>query len=376
MPTPILNYLYNVITDKAEGFWSQVLKAILFILSWFYWGLIALVDLAYRLKLLKPAQVQARVISVGNITWGGTGKTSMIQFLAQFLLGQGKRVVILSRGYKQDERCKMPYFAKATKGRQDARSEYKAMGDEPYLLAQKFPGVPVIVGRDRIQSAGQAIKTYQPQVILLDDGFQHRRLQRDLDIVLVDVLDPFGNGFFIPRGSLREPKANLRRAQVIVLTNCEFEKDATEDVARELAAINSQALIARASYRFLRLTEAITGQTIVPTYLAGRPLCLMASIGNFNSFKKTVSSYLNGRVVLEFDFPDHYDYEKEDLDNVRNACVQQGLYAVITTEKDLVRLRPHLDENSGLKIFVLEVGLEITDKKEEFLKAVGDVCTD
>ncbi len=357
------NYLYEVITEQAQDFKAQVVQTMLFVLSLIYSSLLRLQDFAYKYKIIRPAHVDAKVISVGNITWGGTGKTSLVGVLGKFLSGKGKRIAILSRGYKKSSK------RKAQSAKPD---EYTLMGDEAYLLKEKFPEIPVLVGRDRVQNAAKAIKDFQTEVILLDDGFQHRRIKRDLDIVLIDCLNPFGNGYCIPRGILREPKSSLERADLIVLTNTEFNKEEARELELDIRELNYKAPIVYASYRALVLRDFLTKETLIPSHIVGKPVCLLASIGNFDSFRKTFASFLGGNVKLEFNFPDHYQYQKQDLLKIQDACIKEGIALIVTTEKDMVRLKSYTDNTLLVKIFVLEVELEILKNKDKFFNKIED----
>lgn len=361
------NYLYEVITDKAEDIKADGLRVVLLVLSLVYGILVRLQDFAYKKKILRPAYVDTKVISVGNITWGGTGKTSLIGVLAKFLSDKGKKVAILSRGYKR---------AQSTEHRvQSTSEEYQLIGDEAYLLREKFPEIPVLVGRNRIENAIRATKDFKSEVILLDDGFQHRRIKRDLDIVLIDCLNPFGNGHCIPRGILREPKTSLQRADLIVLTNTEFNREEARELELDIRDLNNKAPIVYASYRGLGLRDFLTGEIIIPSHMIGKPVCLLAGIGNFNSFRKTFISFLGGNVKLEFNFPDHYEYQRQDLLKVQDACVREGVGLIVTTQKDIVRLKSYINNDLLVKIFVLEIELEILKNKDKFFNKIENVCS-
>ncbi len=357
------NYLYSVITDKKSGILAESTKLLLLILSFVYSFFVWLKNIAYEKKLLRPDSVAAKVISVGNITWGGTGKTSMVMLISEFLLSKGKKIAILSRGYKSVD----------TPDSRNAGLEYKAVGDEPYLLKEKFPQVPVLVGKDRVASAIKATKDFQSDTVILDDAFGHRRIVRDLDIVLIDVLNPFGNGYLLPMGILREPVQALIRADVIVLTNCEFDREKQKKLWFDISWINDRALIVYASYRFKRLYDIKTRQTLDRDEISLKPVCVLASIGNFSSFRLSVDSFLKADVKLEFNLPDHFEYNREYVESILDACRKAGIETILTTEKDAVRLRPWLSDSLDVKIIILEVNLEIIENKERFFEAILNV---
>lgn len=357
------NYLYNVMSDKKSGILAEATRLILLFLSFIYSFFAWLKNLAYENKLLRPDSVGAKVISVGNITWGGTGKTSMVMLISELLLSKGKKVAILSRGYKSQGK---PNSKNSVPG-------YKSIGDEPYLLKEKFPQVPVLVGKDRVASAIKAVKDFQCDTIILDDAFGHRKIARDLDIVLIDVLNPFGNGYLLPMGILREPLQALIRADIIVLTNCEFDRERQKKLWFDISWINDRALVVYASYRFKRLYDISTRQTLDRNGACLKPVCILASIGNFSSFRLSVDNFLKADVKLEFNLPDHYEYTREYVQGILDACRKAGIETILTTEKDAVRLRPRLSDSLGVKIIILEVNLEIIENKERFFEAILNV---
>ncbi|MFH1492726.1 MAG: tetraacyldisaccharide 4'-kinase [Candidatus Omnitrophota bacterium] len=355
------DYLYKVITERKGGFLAGILKVILFLLSVIYSFLVGMQASAYKHKLIRAKDVDTCVISIGNITWGGTGKTPLTSLLAQFLTQQGMKLAILSRGYKK--------YRSQAEGQ-----DHRLMGDEAYLLKEKNPDIAVLVGRDRVKNARFAKEKLGAKVILLDDGFQHRRIKRNLDIVLVDVLNPFGNGHCIPRGILREPKASLKRADVIVLTNCTSEKQDQETLLSEIRKINSSAQIVYASYQFIKLFDILNKEEVDHQLFIGKPVGILASIGNFASFKRSVNTFMGAKVRGEFEFPDHYEYRKGDIIKILDSCRDKKLDTIITTEKDAVRLKDKLSGLQDLRIFVLEVKMQIIKNSDKFYKAIRDVC--
>jgi tetraacyldisaccharide 4'-kinase len=372
------DYLYKVITDQVEGFPVVIIRFFLFILSQIYSLLIKIQNYCYSQGFLKPASVDVFVISVGNITWGGTGKTSFIQLLVEHILAKGKTPTILIRGYKKAPACpagrQNPKLLPVRQaGKTQSPDNYQLMGDEAYLLKEKFPAVTVLVGRDRVASARKAVGAFNCDYLLLDDGFQHRRLGRNLDIVLIDCLNPFGNGYLIPRGILREPIQNLERANIIVMTNCEFDKQSQKQLWFMIKNINDNALIVYVSYRFKGLYELGTKKAKLISEISGQRVGILASIGNFNSFKLAVDKFLEVKLEKEFNFPDHHEYSDMDLETVVNASKQANLNMIITTEKDAVRLKSKLDCFEDIELLVLEVRLEIIENSQKFFDCVDNV---
>ena len=215
------DFFLEIALDKRKGLFALFLRPPLYLLSLIYGLLVKGTCWVYKRGILPGYRPQAKVISVGNITLGGTGKTPLVEFLAEALLRKGKRVVVLSRGYSLDE---------------------------PRMLENKIEGLRVFTGRDRIKTAKEAQDALDPEVMILDDGFQHWRLKRDLDIVLLNSRNYFGNRRLIPRGILREPPSSLARAEVIVISKADSVKDISR-IKNELGQINPRALIVECAYK-------------------------------------------------------------------------------------------------------------------------------
>lgn len=191
-------YIYSLMRDKRKGLIDLLPKLLLKIASLFYTSIIKIWNFCYETGIFKTHRVKAKVISIGNITLGGTGKTPFTMFLADLLKKQGKRVAVIIRGYGNDEWR---------------------------LIERNSTSIPVIKGRDRLKSAREAETAHNAEILIMDDGFQHRRLSRDLDILLIDAKETFGNECIFPRGILREPLSAIKRAEVVVLTKADFGKD-------------------------------------------------------------------------------------------------------------------------------------------------------
>jgi tetraacyldisaccharide 4'-kinase len=273
------------------------------------------------------------VISVGNLTTGGTGKTPMTAYLAGLLWSRGLKAVILSRGYGgRAERGGLIVSSGA-----GPRVSAAIAGDEAYLLAQRLPKVPVVVGRNRYAMGKAVLEELDPDCYLLDDGFQHIQLHRDLNLALLDYRRPFGNGHLLPRGHLREPLTALARADAIVLTRSELR--AASPHAETLQRFGKP--IFRAEHR----------STITRCWRAGRPasvdktgrlpadaeVFVFSGIADNAAFRKAAEG-LGGRVVGFCAFADHHPYTPRDVDAIQAAAAAAGATALLTTAKDFVRL--------------------------------------
>ncbi len=341
-------YLYNLATDKYKGPVAGSIKALLFILSCVY-GL--LVRVSIFANHFKRCSLKCRVISVGNITLGGTGKTSLVEYIARFLKLEGHKVAILSRGYKRKAvSCQL------------SAVNCEAMGDEPYMLAKNLGDIPVIVDADRVRGARCAIKDYGVDTVILDDGFQQWKIKKDLEIVTIDATEPFGNRYLIPRGILREPLSSLERADMLVLTKTNLNPDVT-DIRDFLNRVNSQAVVFEsmhkpaAVYQMGNPDKRLNTETLLP-----KTVTLFSGIADPDSFENLILS-LGLDIGLSFKFSDHYNYSQKDLDKIVRASKEEKIDTIITTEKDAARLHSLPMDSYSLNILVLRVNLQI--KNEE-----------
>lgn len=286
--------------------------------------------LLYDAGWLHAKRLPAPVISVGNLVVGGTGKTPFTAFLAKYYQAAGCRVVILSRGY--GGRAKGLQII--SDGRQLLRQPPQA-GDEAYLLATKLPGVPVVTGPDRYQAGLLAWEAFQPDLFLLDDGFQHLTLHRDLDVVLLDAARPFGNGRLLPRGPLREPIRTLQRAAVLVLTRYEAGQHHDTWLALQQAFPGTPVL--RAAFCLSQAVAYPGGKRLSLAALAQKRLAALAALARPEVF---VASLRQIHLDIEhtFVFPDHHPFTSREIAELTASAARQGLDGVMTTEKDWVRL--------------------------------------
>ena len=343
-------YLYNLATDKERGFLSALLKPLLFVLSLIY-GLIVRVLIfintgnQYRLK--------AKVISIGNITLGGTGKTSLVEYIARYLSGSRHKLAILSRGYKRRS-CGCAGQALA----------HDVMGDETHML-QKNLGVPVIVDSDRVRGGNLAIKEGHPDTLILDDGFQQWRIKKDLEIVTIDAANPFGNGCLLPRGILREPLFSLGRADIFMLAKTNLTPD-TQKIKHKLKELNPRALIADSVHAPAGFYElGGPGKLLSTEELKGKTVILISGIGDPASFEQLISG-LGVKIGISLRFEDHYNYSREDLEKAALAAKEKNIDIFVTTEKDAARLTPEVAVLRGLKVLVLRIELKIIANEKEF----------
>jgi tetraacyldisaccharide 4'-kinase len=257
------------------------------------------------------------VVSVGNLTVGGVGKTPMVEWIARRLRQRRVRVAILSRGYGAEE---------------------GGLNDEALELELALPDVPHLQNPDRAASAAIAVDELASQLLVLDDGFQHRRLARDLDVVLLDATEPFGFDHVLPRGTLREPPSGLARAQVVVLSRADMLPPAERDAVRRRAlALSPHAAWCEVEHRPTALIDHL-GVATSPAALADEPVAAFCGIGNPAGFRHTLDA-LGYRVTSWREFPDHHDYSRDDVDSLAAWARAAGAGHVLCTRKDLVKLR-------------------------------------
>ncbi len=319
-------YFERVMREENGG----ILSFILFILSVFYSLSQRIRAFLYKKGLLRVEMIGARVISVGNVTTGGTGKTPAVMSIAQIAKGRGFNVAILTRGYMGRAKG----IDAVTDG-SEILLNYRDAGDEPYLMAKKLSGIPVIKGKDRCLSARFAADRFGSDLFILDDGFQHLKLHRDINILLIDATDPFGNGHILPRGILREPLESMRRADIIVLTKTDLSKRNTETMDK-IKRYNPTAPIFFSHYRPLDLVD-MKGNNIEVKSLRGKSLFIFSGLANHSSLRLLLE--MSGtKVSGELTYPDHYNYSKKDIEEIMSRAANLNADMIVTTEKDLVRI--------------------------------------
>lgn len=289
-----------------------------------------------------PAErVDVPVISVGNLTLGGTGKTPLVEWLARWYRTRGVRVALVSRGYG---------------------AEQGGANDEALELEERLPDVPHVQNADRIAAAKLAIEEFESQLILLDDGFQHRRLARDLDMVLIDALEPFGYEHVFPRGTLREPLSGLSRANVVALSRADVVDARLRAAIRQrVGRYAGHALWLEVEHRPRRLVAA-DGHEQPVEMLAGRRIAAFCGIGNPTGFRHTLARV--GAEVLELrEFPDHYAYSRADVEQLAAWVNALQVDTVVCTGKDLVKLR--LDHLGNAALWALAIELDVTHGRDE-----------
>ncbi len=345
-------------------------RAILHLGSLIYRLIVSSRNRLYDRQILASVRLARPVISVGNLTVGGTGKTPCVIGLAKMLSDRGFRPAVLSRGYGGKNQDSVHIVSDGT----DVKQNAAASGDEPLLIARSLPGIPVLTGAKRALIGQTAIKQFNADVLVCDDAFQHRQIFRDIDIVLLDAEKPLGNGRLLPRGELREPAESLRRADCIVLTRADKAGKPTDAIARMAGEQNIP--IFRSDHRLREMVRPREGLSLPPEDFRGKSVCAFCGIARPASFKKSLLD--SGIHLLSFiDFPDHYPYRNDDLEAIRKHFSAQRADAWITTEKDAMRLEESPDFLNQLFIARIEMKIQpSTPSFDDFilrrLKEVSD----
>jgi tetraacyldisaccharide 4'-kinase len=318
----------------------------------------------YENKIFKINKLSAPVISIGNLTVGGTGKTPCVAFIAGFLRDACHDVAILSRGYKRESKGRI----EVSNGT-EILSGPRESGDEPYLLANSCPGVRVVVDRDRYQAGKWLAERAAVSVFILDDGFQHLQLARDLNLLLVDATEPLEEAEMLPLGRLREPLQGMHRSDAVIVTRSDQPFDR----------------------RLLEMTITKYSRRTIPVIYASHKITKLRRLGN----QGDVSSFTNDKVaafsgiarperfsddlrnlgmsvVLRRDFPDHHRYSRQEFDEIIEAALAAGARAVMTTEKDAANLSVDVLKSSRLPVFaaIIEFRSEGEDALKSLLQSV------
>ncbi len=364
-------FAIDVILERRYGRRADILRWFLSGLAVIYFWIVQARLALYRHRVFRNQSPGCLVISVGNLTVGGTGKTPVVELLARALQEGGRKVAILSRGYKSVPR---PFFLrlldKITKKKglfmprivSDGRSlllDSRTAGDEPFMLANNLRGVVVLVDRDRVKSAQYAVREFGADTIILDDGLQYVRLRHGLEVVLIDRQAPFGNEHMLPRGTLREPPENLRRATHIFLTKCDGS-DNSELIAR-IRRYNRTADIVECAHRPLHLRNFVTGEVKPLEFLRGLRIGSLCGIAVPESFENALRA-LDAEIEISKSYTDHHRYTTREIESFIRRCARRELDAIITTEKDAVRIPRILDPE--VPLFYLRVQIEILAGQE------------
>jgi len=354
----------RIIYGRHDKKYMEIMLFPLFLLSLLYRVIIRARCWLYRKGIFKSKKLPCKVISVGNISLGGSGKTPATHYIARLLRKNNFKVAILSRGYKGKENSKINLVSDGAQVFLNPRYS----GDEPYMLAKKLKGVPVLTSKDRYQIGEYAINYFNSSVLILDDGFQHIRLKRDLDILLIDSQTVSGNNYLFPRGILREPLENLKRADIILITRVKTPEEYS-GLSNTIRGIREDAEIFCVHFQAKYLIDPL-GEKKGLDYLKGKRVLAFSGVAGPRHFMVSLEE-LGAIVVEELIFPDHHWYSSKDYKRIEDFS--RDIDYVVTTEKDMVKLDGSFLNN--VETFALSIELCL-DREEEFkeflLKRISD----
>jgi tetraacyldisaccharide 4'-kinase len=377
---------FSVVVQRraSERFWSRRIRLLLWFLrqlSHLYTSIVRSRLLLYEHGIFRHHTLGCQVISVGNLTVGGTGKTPVVEVFARELQREGRKVAILSRGYKKVE----PGFFEKLTDRMLLRERSRpprvvsdgsrllldsAMsGDEPYMLASNLHDVSVLVDKDRVKSGRYAINKLGCDTLILDDGFQYLALKHRVEIVLVDSTNPFGNEYTLPRGVLREPIRNIRRANFIFITKSDGSGVPT--LKARLRELNPTAEIIECRHCARYVQNVFSAERKELDFLKGLKVVALSGIAAPAGFESEIER--RGATLLDrHNFADHHRYSQQEIIDIINKSKQLGAEAIITTEKDAVRF-PEL-HRWDVPTYFLRVDIEILSGEEDFRHCISRIC--
>ena len=349
-----------IVSGDRRGIVAGLCRTIFQLAEWPYTWAVNYRNRAYDNGRSETHRVAAPVICVGNLTLGGTGKTPMVHYIARWLRDQGIRVAIVSRGYG---------------------AENERQNDEARELYAKLPDVPHIQNADRVAACRLAIDELEMQVIVLDDGFQHRRLERDLDIVLLDALEPYGFDHVFPRGTLREPLVGLARADVVVLSRADLvDEPRRTEIRDRLQPLAPRAFWIEVSHQPTKLIRDVADATSVEVgttqessfdrlqqQLREKNVAAFCGIGNPSGFQRTLEQ-CGAKIVAFRAFADHHAYSRDDIESIKNWIADHQPDLVICTHKDLVKIE--IDELAGVPLRALAVEMKIEAGEQQLHQAL------
>ena len=339
--------------------WSRITetraKFLFFPITIFYWGVIFWRNFFYNFNFFVSRSVPAKIISIGNITAGGTGKTPAVIYLANLLKNKKYKVAVLSRGYGR----KTAGTQLVTAGK-NKKIDWRNFGDEPTLIAKKLEDVPVVVDQNRYRGATYIIEKFQPDIIILDDAFQHRAIERDLDVVLLNTQAPLSDYKLIPHGLLREPMSHLKRADIIIFTKSD-KLQPPQKILNRAKKTNLPIF-----YSSIKLNGFSKNDSTVYEPKSNTKAVAISAIADTRSFYRSLEN-TSIDVVSKISFFDHYEFKQTDIYDFKEALIKHNAEIIITTEKDLVRLEP-LNLN-GITVCTLNIEFQLEDNGEKYINS-------
>ncbi len=354
------NVWWETLTKKKKSLGDSLLLCFLFVLSGFYWLGLSARNFMYKSGMLKPKMPGDKIISVGNITVGGTGKTPFTEELGRRIVKSGRRLLIAAKGYKRKKINEVDVVSNG----QEVLLRPKNAGDEPYMLARNIKEACVVVGNDKLRAIDHGMSVFKPDLVILDDGFQKRQmLKKAQNVVLIDAVNPFGFNRLLPAGMLREPVSSLREADAVVITNTNLVEDPSkiERIREFILAKDKKAAIFEAEIQPRFFYNVFTGEKAGTDFLNGRKVISYSAIGSPLGFERTLKM-LGAHIILGLRFRDHHILMKKEAEAMCGLLEKTKASLIVTTEKDEVKIRrKYFNTNT---VFALKTGMLIKNIKE------------
>lgn len=382
--TRLEEFAVDVVYDRRRGKRAFALRILLRALSMLFSFLVQLRFFLYQNRILKDQPLGCLVVVVGNLTVGGTGKTPIVEKFARSLSGRGRKVAILSRGYKSKDDVKETHLQKLwrvyVKGApppdpkivSDGKRvllDSEIAGDEPYMLACNLPGVVVLVDKDRVKSGHFAIRRFGCDTLILDDGLQYLPLKGRLNLLLVDKSNPFGNGLMLPRGILREPIKHLKRASYVFLTKSDGRPDPELDAL--IQRHNPGVDVIECAHKPQYLREVHGERELPLSDLRHRRIGAFSGIATPESFEGFLRTF-GANVLYKRRFLDHHRFSEDELEEIFREAARAKLDYIVTTEKDAVRIPETI--RSSVPLYYLRLEIDILRGADDFEEAVSRIC--
>lgn len=382
-------FAIEVILERRYGKRAALLRFFLLLLSKIYEQIVRIRWWLYDQYIFKSYATGCLVISVGNLTVGGTGKTPVVEKIARMLVSSGRRVAILSRGYKSKKQKQLSFWQKLISKLtlspiQDPPRivsdgnklflDAETAGDEPHMLARNVPGAIVLVDKDRVKCAEYAVRQFAADTLILDDGYQYFKLKERINLLLVDREHPFGNQFLLPRGTLREPKDSLKRGDLILMTKCDGSD--TILLEHQIHHLNTHAKILHLAHSPRYLQNAASDEKITLDYLQGRKIGAICGIAVPLSFKHAIEK-LGAEIIYWREYADHHAFTEKEIFNALERTRIRGGHVLLMTEKDAVRLPKSYVEGESIEIPILFLRVEIEplEGEDSFKETILEICT-
>ena len=373
-------FIADVIYDRRHGRAAEVAATLLFGASFLFSGIVQLRAYLYEHRIFRNKPLGCLVVVVGNLTVGGTGKTPIVEKFARTLSERGRKVAILSRGYKsKNEPLPKKLWRKLTHGDEDPPKivsdgnevllDSDIAGDEPYMLARNLPGVVVLCDKNRVKSGSFAIRNFGCDTLILDDGFQYLPLKGRLNLLLIDKTNPFGNQHLLPRGILREPIKHISRASYIFLTKSNGERD--DALLETIRENNPNAEIIECAHKPQYLQSVSSAERLPLDALKGANIGAFSGIASPESFENMLREF-GAEVRYNQRFLDHHRFTRYEVKRLYRKAGEVDLDMIVTTEKDAVRL--FLDIEPPVPVYYLRLEIDILSGEEDFEGAAERIC--